>query len=342
MRADRLLSILLLLQVHRRITAGELARRLEVSERTIHRDMQALGMAGIPVTAERGTGGGWRLLAEYRTNLTGLNEAEIQALFLTRPPRVLADLGLDKAAEAGLIKLLAAMPSVSRRGAEDVRQRIHVDVSGWSQSAESVPLLPVLQDAVWQERRLRMSYERGDGTAVERVVDPLGLVAKGRLWYLVAAVEGEPRSYRVSRAREATLLDEPCTRPPDFDLAAFWERSAASFTANLPRYPATVRVAADLVPYLRAIGRYARITREYPPDPADPDGWVRLDMLFEGEHNACEYVLGFGPRIEVLEPAALREQIIRAAEGIIARYSSTVNTLSQDGTPVSRSHSAER
>src|SRR5690348_7589110 len=159
MRADRLLSILLLLQVHRRITAGELARRLEVSERTIHRDMQALGMAGIPVTAERGTGGGWRLLAEYRTNLTGLNEAEIQALFLTRPPRVLADLGLDKAAEAGLIKLLAAMPSVSRRGAEDVRQRIHVDVSGWSQSAESVPLLPVLQDAVWQERRLRMSYE---------------------------------------------------------------------------------------------------------------------------------------------------------------------------------------
>jgi predicted DNA-binding transcriptional regulator YafY len=239
---------------------------------------------------------------------------------------VLADLGLDRAAEAGLIKLLAAMPSVSRRGAEDVRQRIHVDVSGWSQSAEVVPYLPILQDAVWQERRLRMSYERGDGTAVERVVDPLGLVAKGRLWYLVAAVEGEARSYRVSRVREAEVLDEPCARPPDFDLAAFWERSAASFTANLPRYPATVRVEADLVPYLRAIGRYARIAREYPPGPADPDGWVRLDMLFEGEHNAREYVLGFGPRIEVLEPAALREQILRAAEGIIARYTATART----------------
>jgi len=320
MRADRLLSILLLLQVHRRITAGELARRLEVSERTIHRDMRALGMAGIPVTAERGSGGGWRLLAEYRTNLTGLNEAEIQALFLTRPPRVLADLGLDKAAEAGLIKLLAAMPSISRRGAEDARQRIHVDVSGWGQSAEVVPHLPILQDAVWQARRLRLRYERGDGTTVERVVNPLGLVAKGRLWYLVAAVESEPRSYRVSRVREAAVLDEPCARPPDFDLAAFWERSAASFTANLPRYPATVRVEADLVPYLRAIGRYARIAREYPPDPADPSGWVRLEMLFEGEHNACEYVLGFGPRIEVLEPAALREHVIHAARGILTRY----------------------
>jgi len=328
MRADRLLSILLLLQVHRHITVGELARRLEVSERTIHRDMRALGMAGIPVTAERGTGGGWRLLAEYRTNLTGLNEAEIQTLFLTRPPRVLADLGLDKAAEAALIKLLAAMPSVSRRGAEDVRQRIHVDVSGWGQSKEAVPHLPILQDAVWQERRLRMRYERGDGTTVERVVDPLGLVAKGRLWYLVAAVEGEPRSYRVSRVRDAALLDEPCVRPPDFDLAVFWERSAASFTANLPRYPATVRVAADLVPYLRAIGRYARIAREYPPDPDDPGGWVRLDMLFEGEHNACEYVLGFGPRIEALAPAALREQIIRAATGILARYSEHASVVS--------------
>ncbi|MGH2516608.1 MAG: helix-turn-helix transcriptional regulator, partial [Ktedonobacterales bacterium] len=138
MRADRLLSILLTLQVRRRITAGELARRLEVSERTIHRDMAALGMAGVPVVAERGTGGGWRLLEEYRTNLTGLNEAEIQALFLTRPPRLLADLGLDKASEAALIKLLAAVPSVSRAGAEDIRQRLHVDVAGWGQPDESV------------------------------------------------------------------------------------------------------------------------------------------------------------------------------------------------------------
>src|SRR5262249_53478914 len=156
------------------------------SERTIHRDMGALGAAGVPVTAERGTGGGWRLIEGYRTNLTGLNAAEIRALFLAKPPRLLADLGLDKAAEAALIKLLAALPSGSRQGAEDIRQRIHVDVPGWGRGAESVPCLPALQEAIWQERRARITYEREDAT-VERLVDPLGLVAKGRVWYLVAA-----------------------------------------------------------------------------------------------------------------------------------------------------------
>src|SRR5579884_4031323 len=201
MRADRLLSILLHLQVHRRITAGELARRLEVSERTIYRDMVALGMAGIPVVAERGVHGGWMLMEEYRTNLTGLNEAEIQALFLAKPTRLLADLNLDKAAEGALVKLLAALPTMHRRGAQDVRQRIHIDVLGWRQTREALPLLPPLQEAVWQERRVRMTYRRGDGEVVERVIEPLGLVAKGSIWYLIASAEGEgePRTYRISR-----------------------------------------------------------------------------------------------------------------------------------------------
>ncbi len=316
MRADRLLSILLLLQVRRRITAGELARRLEVSARTIHRDMEALGAAGIPVVAERGTGGGWRLLAEYRTNLTGLNEAEIQALFLTRPPRLLADLGLDKAAEAALIKLLAAMPSTSRSGAEDVRQRIYVDAAGWRQEREAVPCLSILQEALWQERRVRFAYPHGEEYA-EREADPLGLVAKGSAWYLVAAVAGEPRSYRVARIREAELLAEPCVRPPDFDLAAFWERSTAQFTAALPRYPARLRADPAIVRRIRTEGRYARVEREELPDA---DGWIPLEMLFEEEHNAVEYILSFGARIEVLEPAALREQVIAAAEALLARY----------------------
>src|SRR5215468_2621132 len=201
MRADRLLSILMLLQVHRKMTASDLARRMEVCERTIHRDMEALGAAGVPVLADRGSGGGWRLLEGYRTNLTGLNEVEVQALFLSNPPRLLADLGLEKASDAALLKLLAALPAMQRDGAEYVRQRIHVDVAGWRQSEEAVPLLPVLQEAVWRERKLRFTYLRGDGVMVERVVDPLGLVAKGSIWYLVAAVEGEPRSYRISRLK---------------------------------------------------------------------------------------------------------------------------------------------
>src|SRR5689334_8277537 len=300
MRADRLLSILLHLQVHRRMTAGDLAERLEVSERTIYRDMEALGMAGIPVVADRGARGGWRLLDDYRTNLTGLNEAEIQALFLAKPVRLLADLQLDKAAEGALIKLLAALPSAHRGGAQDIRQRIHVDVAGWRQTAEPVPFLPLLQEAVWQDRRIRMTYGRTDGTSAEREVDPLGLVAKGSIWYLVASVEGEPRTYRVSRVREAVALDQPCARPADFDLAAYWERSAAQFQANIPRFPADVRMDPAILPRARGGERYTRVARE---DPPGPDGRIPLTILFEDEHTALEWALSFGPQVEVVEPA---------------------------------------
>jgi predicted DNA-binding transcriptional regulator YafY len=317
MRADRLLSILLLLQARQRQTARELAQRLEVSERTILRDMSALGSAGIPVRAERGAGGGWMLLDSYRTTLTGLKEAEMHALFLARPPRLLADLGLEKAAEVGLLKLLAALPSGSRRGAQDISQRIHVDVGGWRRAEEATPQLSVLQEAVWQERRLRIVYQRGDESVVERVVDPLGLVAKGSVWYLVAGVAGEPRSYRASRVREAALLEERCARPDGFDLVAYWERSTTEFTAALPRYLATLRVAASLLGRLRQGERYTHLEWEEPPDV---EGWARVQMRFEEEHDAVEFILGFGDRIKVVAPEQLRAQVIQQAAAIQARY----------------------
>jgi predicted DNA-binding transcriptional regulator YafY len=316
MRADRLLSILLLLQVHRRITAGELAKRLEVSERTIHRDMDALSTAGIPVTAERGAGGGWALLEDYRTDLTGLTEAEVQTLFLTQPSRLLADLGLRQASEAALIKLLAALPSMQRRDAEFIRQRIHVDAPGWRSFEEAVPFLPTLQEAIWQERKLQLTYQRSDDTTVERLVDPLGLVAKGSVWYLVVAIEGEFRTYRVSRIRDACLTAQPCTRPAGFDLPAYWEQSSAQFKANLPRYPAIVRAAPDLVPKIRS-WRYAQIEHAEPPDA---EGWIQLSVRFEIIEEACEYVLSCGPQVEVVEPPELREKVIGLARGVLAMY----------------------
>jgi predicted DNA-binding transcriptional regulator YafY len=317
MRADRLLSIMLLLQVHRRITSRELARRLEVSERTIHRDMDALGAAGIPLYAERGAGGGWALSEAYQTNLTGLNEAEIQALFVSVPPQLLADLGLHQAADAALIKLLAALPAISRRDAEFARQRIHVDGAGWLRAREAVPFLATLQEALWQDRKLRMSYQRADDSSVERVVDPLGLVAKSSVWYLVAAVDGAVRTYRVARVRAAEVLDQACERPKEFDLAAHWEQSSVEFRANLPRYPATLRADPAALPALRTPGRYARV--EHVGEP-EADGWLRVAMLFEEEHNACEYVLSFGPRLEVLEPPALRELVSCEAQATAALY----------------------
>jgi predicted DNA-binding transcriptional regulator YafY len=329
MRADRLLSILLLLQVHRRVTARELAARLEVSERTIHRDMEALGIAGVPVVAERGSNGGWSLIEEYRTNLTGLNKDEAQALFLMQPARVLADLGLARASDAALIKLAAALPAAHRDDAEYARQRIHVDLSGWHRADEIIASLPVIQQAIWQGRKLRFTYERGPQCeAVERVVDPLGLVAKGRAWYLVAAVDGTPRSYRVSRVAEATLLDEACARPKDFDLAAFWESSTASFRASLPRYQATLRVAPEVLPRLNYAGRFARIEQTGEPDR---EGWSEVHLRFDVEEMAVEYALSFGPQVEVIAPATLREKVIEMARSVIAFYAPPARLLRRAG-----------
>jgi predicted DNA-binding transcriptional regulator YafY len=315
MRADRLLSILLLLQVHRRMTAGALAERLEVSPRTIHRDMEALSMAGVPVYAERGSGGGWVLPDTFRTDVTGLTESEIQALFVSMPTRVLEDLGLERVSDAALVKLLAALPAVARRDAEQVRQRIHVDGAGWRQAEETVPALASLQEAVWLENRVRLEYQRGDGSTVDRMVDPLGLVAKGRLWDLVASVDGEPRTYRVSRVQAVEILGEAAARPPDFDLAGFWAKSSAELVANLPRYPIVVRVAPRAVRRLWIPGAYARVEQVSEPDG---DGWQRAALTLQTEAEACSYVLGFGPLMEVVEPGALREKVVRTAREIVA------------------------
>jgi predicted DNA-binding transcriptional regulator YafY len=320
MRADRLVSILLLMQVNRRITAGELAKRLEVSERTIHRDMEALGAAGVPVFAERGNGGGWSLMEAYKTNLTGLNHSEIQSLFLTKPSQLLSDLGLHQASEGALIKLLAALPSMSRRDAEYARQRIHIDTAGWRNSPENVSCLPVLQEAIWQERKVQFLYERAGCEASERLADPLGLVAKGSVWYLVAAVEGAARTYRVSRISDARAMEEPAQRPADFDLAAYWQQSAAEFQASLPRFYATIRIGPGVSRWMNYLGRASRVERS---DPPDADGWTTLTMRFDVEEEACQFALSLSAHAEVLEPASLREKVIAAAQGLLERYGVT-------------------
>lgn len=317
MRADRLLSILLHLQLRKRMTARELAQRLEVSERTIHRDMEALGIAGIPVMADRGVGGGWSLLEGYETNLTGLKETEIQALFLAKPARLLADLGLDQAADAALDKLLAALPALHREDAEHARQRIYIDTAGWQRSEENVAFLPVLQEAIWQERKVQSKYELSTGPLVAPLLDPLGLVAKGSTWYLVAVFQGANCVYRVSRIYDAYITEFPCIRPKNFDLAAFWAESSANFIANLPKYPVKVRVLSTLLPRLRHGCRFARVQQVERPDAR---GWQEVDMMFETEEEACEAMLSFGAQIEVLEPTALREQVYATARATVNHY----------------------
>ncbi len=302
MRADRLLSILLQLQFHGRLTSAELAKRLEVSERTIHRDMSSLCTAGVPIVAERGARGGWSLMEGYRANLTGLSEAEVQALFVTRPEKLLADLHL-------------VLPKLNRHTAELARQRIYIDLRGWTNSPDPVPHLPIVQDAVWRERRLRILY--GDAECPsERVLDPLGLVAKGSIWYLVARIDGDIRSYRVSRVREVTILDEVFARPEKFDLAEFWDSSSARFKERLPRFEVVIRASQPVVDWLRRMIRFGGI------DEVSAD-CVR--MHFDAEEVAKAVLLGVGDQIEVLEPDSLRESIFVAARNIVNRNRSSAD-----------------
>ena len=318
MRADRLLSIMLLLQIYRRLTARELARRLEVSERTIHRDMEALSTAGVPVVAERGAGGGWALVDGYRTNLTGLNEAEVQSLFAGVPESLLADLKLDRASDAAHVKLLAALPESARADAEYARRRVHVDVAGWGSADERVPHLQTVQEAVWRGRRLHFTY--GDERGAEREADPLGLVAKGSVWYLVARVGREVRSYRVSRFTSARVGEETCERPEGFDLAAHWSDSVARFKSHTPRFRATFRAHKSVLHLIHYAGRFSRVEAAGEPDAG---GWAHVRMRFQFEEDACAFALGFGTKVEVVEPAALREKVLEAARAVVAFYEGT-------------------
>ncbi|MBV8573232.1 MAG: YafY family transcriptional regulator [Acidobacteriaceae bacterium] len=311
MRADRLLSILLLLQSRRVVSAGELARRLEVSERTILRDMDALSGSGIPVIAERGKGGGWSLLDDYQTKLTGLSSAEIQALFFTRPAQLLSDLGLKRESEAALIKLQASLPAAARENAELARRRILIDPRGWGDPGEYIPCLPVLLDAVWRGRQVRFTYEKAQCEPVERTAHPLGLVAKGSAWYLLAQAEHEPHAYRVSRIREAAVLDLPAAYPPNFDLAAHWERSAAAFRERLPRYYATFLASPSVMRWIRYRGW--RLEEETPEGDR-----VRVKLRFDIEEEAVQFALSFAADIKVIQPDELREKVLAGARAIVA------------------------
>jgi predicted DNA-binding transcriptional regulator YafY len=321
MRADRLLSLLMLLQTRGRLTAQELANELEVSERTIYRDLQALSTAGVPVYAERGPGGGCALLESYRTNLTGLTPQEARALFMLNIPAPLDQLGVTQELKAALLKLSAALPA-SRRGEEErSRQRIHLDSSWWFQADEAVPCLPAIQQALWQDRKLRLTYRADFGTQVQQVVAPYGLVAKASVWYLVYThPSGDVRALQVSRVAEAVILDETFARPPGFDLAGFWKDWCAAFEDGRIRYLVTARMAPKLVPQLPYyFGDSIRDLLAQAP-PADSEGWIVLTLPFESEAAARARILGFGRAAEVLEPVALRKSVIDFAQQITAFY----------------------
>jgi predicted DNA-binding transcriptional regulator YafY len=320
-RASRLVNVLLLLQTRSRMTAGELADELEVSVRTIYRDVEALAEAGVPIYAERGPHGGVRLVDGYRTRLTGLTPDEAEAVFLSGLPGPAAELGLGTVVAAARLKVLAALPPELRARAGRVAERFHLDAPGWFRESEPVPHLETLAGAVWENQRISIRYERGERAGeVERTLDPLGLVLKAGIWYLVARSGENFRTYRVSRVREVQLVGERFERPPDFDLAAHWEDATAAYERERDRVEMTVRVPIDRTTVLadavsaRFLSEAVRLV-----DPS-PDH-LRLRIPFDWVDEAVIAALRLGGNAEVVEPEWLRRSIVAAAEAIITGYS---------------------
>ncbi len=320
MRADRLLSLMMLLQTRRQMTAEELANELEVSQRTIYRDIDALSIAGVPVYANGGPGGGYALLDSYRTTLTGLNENEIQALFMLTIPSPISDLGVSQPLKGAILKLTSTLAGNHHEHVDYLRQRLHLDAASWFQTDEPVPHLKIVKQAVWQDCQLVLSYRRRNGTVSERTISPYGLVAKASIWYLVAAAGQGMRVYRVSRIEAVQMSQMHFARPQDFDLAKFWADWVTGYKASLPRYPVTLRIGPDLVsvlPYILGEGVRSLIEQAQP----DSEGWRVVDHTFERIEEAQTYVLGMGASVDVIAPEELRISVLKLATDVVAHYS---------------------
>lgn len=329
MRASRLVSLLLLLQARGRMTAQELADELEVSLRTIYRDVEALSAAGVPVYADRGPAGGYQLLEGYRTRLTGLTTGEAQSLFLTGMPGPAAELGLGAVLAAAEVKLMAALPKGMAERARRARERFHLDVPGWFHGGEPTPHLATVAHAVWEQRRVRVRYRRWKTpTPVTRTLDPLGLVLKAGHWYLIArgtaageSPESTCRTYRVDRVLELEILEEEFERPRDFDLAEFWGAYLERFRRAMFSGEAVVRFSPDGMRNLRHLLTPAVIQAAH-DNAAEPDrnGWVRTVIPIESVRHAHAELMRFGGDVEVLEPAELRGRMAASARAVLDIY----------------------
>ncbi|WP_320777556.1 helix-turn-helix transcriptional regulator [Streptomyces sp. CRN 30] len=336
MRAARLIKMVLLLQSRPSMTAAELARELEVSERTVTRDAQALSEAGVPVYADRGRAGGYRLVGGYRTRLTGLARGEAEALFLSGVPGALREMGLEDAASAARLKVSAALLPSLRDASRTAAQRFHLDAPGWFKEPETPALLPAIADAVWDDRVVTARYRRGEAE-VERSLEPYGLVLKAGVWYLCARVpdqrsEQEPeqgrerapgsfRVYRIDRFTAVAALESRFTRDEEFGLPGFWEERARQFARSILRAEVVARLSPEGVRTLQyALGPAVTDEALASAGPADDRGWVTLTLPVESEEVAHTQLTALGPEVEVLSPQSLRERFAADAARLARLY----------------------
>jgi predicted DNA-binding transcriptional regulator YafY len=314
MRADRLVAALLILQAKGRVTAAELAERLEVSERTARRDLEALAMAGMPVYSQQGRGGGWSLIGGARTDLSGLTAEEARMLFMVAGPASAATPEL----RAALRKLVRALPEPFRARAEAAAAAVVLDPSSWDRPAPPSPqFLDVLQQAVVDGVQVRLGYAGRDKPHSDRTVHPLGLVAKGGIWYLVARTDAGPRTFRLSRVRSVELTDDRVERPPGFDLARTWTSIVASIDERRTPFRATAWASPEAVPWLRSL-LGSRIT----VGDTAPDGSVIVEIRSWSAHTLAAEIAHFGTKVEVISPVEVRRELARLAAELTACYGS--------------------
>ena len=313
-KSDRLLSVLLLLQARGRVTERELAERLEVSQRTIHRDLEALSASRVPVVALRGSQGGWELEKGWRTQVPGLDEAELRALLMAQP-RAVGHPRLAAAAESALNKLMAALPGPMREQAAAMRERLHIDPTGWWETGEDLSMLSIAQEAVARQRQLAFDYVRGDGQRSARTVDPLGLVAKGTIWYLVARGASGLRTFRVSRMSGATVLAGGFERPAKFDLAAYWSSTTTELEGRRRRFSVVLALAPAAAQMLGPRCPMSPVELPRGAGPI-PEGWLTLRAEFDDESFARFVVLGLGSRARAIEPEEFRRTIQEEAHAV--------------------------
>ena len=319
MRASRLLSILMLLQTRGRMTAQALGEEFEVSVRTIYRDIDELSAADVPVYTDRGPNGGFALLDGYRTKLTGLSPAEAATLFLAGLPGPAAELGLADVLAAAQLKLTAALPEGARQAANRVSARFYLDPVGWFRSPDDASRLPIIAAAVWNEACLDIRYRRHTGV-VSRKVQPLGLVLKGGVWYLVAQVAEQLRTYRVGSIVELSVSGDRVQRPKEFNLERFWKTAARAYEVGLYRGTATLRVSPRGMTKWDLFGSAVAEAAAETATPPDGDGWVRVVIPIELVDRAAAELIRLGVDAEVLEPSQLRRRIAEIARDLSHLY----------------------
>lgn len=317
MRADRLIQIMILLQNHGKMTTKELSSTLEVSDRTILRDMDALSLSGIPVIAERGKMGGWRMMDHFRSQLSGLKLEELKSFFILPSEQILEDIGIQTSGLNTRQKLLASLPKTSQYDAEQYLSKIYVDTGAWRSAQYSNKVFSTVQLALWQDKKLKMSYQKANGEVSERIVSPLGLVCKGSTWYLVAMNAEDFRSFRISRITKAVMLLESFHRPADFNLSQFWKQSKLEFAKSLPIIEGKLLMHKDVIRRITFTNKYVTVIDTQSTD----DHQMQLVTIhFNSEQEIVEFVLGFGNKIKLLQPEHLIKIILQQAKQVIGVY----------------------